>query len=226
MQKTQDIVCWTCYNIIQYCFSYVLYGSAHKAKGELCMYDAKVKTKQIRQQFYQKECKKILLSYFIIFWLMFYLFWCGISAQIFLLWLILLCLVILRMILIGTKDFDWFFYSLDRETQDKIQTEFAKPHTILPLGIRSGEIHLLSDSLIFRCRGKLYLIPLEEIECIRMIKYRKVFVYGRCMVLILQNMKKYKIEFLGKQQKQVSHIEQWIKQKNSNVTLESEIEYF
>ena len=59
-----------------------------------------------------------------------------------------------------------------------------------------------------------------------MIKYRKVIVYGRCKVLILQNMKKYKIEFLGKQQKQVSHIEQWIKQKNPNVTLESEIEYF
>lgn len=190
------------------------------------MYDAKVKTKQIRQQFYQKECKKILLSYFIIFWLMFYLFWCGISAQIFLLWLILLCLVILRMILIGTKDFQWIFDSLEPQRQDNIQAEFAAPHTILPLGIRSGEIHLLSDSLIFRCRGKLYLIPLEEIECIRMIKYRKVFVYGRCMVLILQNMKKYKIEFLGKQQKQVSHIEQWIKQKNPNVTLESEIEYF
>lgn len=195
-------------------------------EGNCGMYDAKVKTKQIRQQFYQKECKKILLSYFIIFWLMFYLFWCGISAQIFLLWLILLCLVILHMILIGTRDFQWIFDSLEPQRQDNIQAEFAAPHTILPLGIRSGEIHLLSDSFIFRCRGKLSLIPSEEIDFVRIVKYRKVFVYGQCMVLTLQDMKKYKIEFLGKQQSQIPKIEQWIKQKNQDAMIESEQEWF
>lgn len=189
------------------------------------MYDTKEKTKQIRQQFYQKECKKIFLFCVIEFCLVFYLFLCGISAKIFLLCLAVFCIGVLRMVFIGTKDFDWIFYSLDRERQDKIQIDFENPHTILPLGLRLGEIHLLSDSLIFRCRGKLCLVPLEEIDLLRIVKYRKaIFVYGKCMILVLQNMKKYKIEFLGKQQKQITHIEQWIKYKNPDVTLESEIE--
>lgn len=190
------------------------------------MYDTKEKTKQIRQQFYQKECKKIFISCFIVFWLVFYLFWCGLSAQIFLVCLGLFCFAVLRMILIGTKEFQWVFDGLDTQRQQNIQTEFTKPHTILPLGIRSGEMHLLSDSFIFRCRGKLYLIPVEEIDFLYTVKYREVFVYGQNLVFILQNMKKYKVEFLGKQQKEIPKIEQWLKQKNPDVTLESEMEHF
>lgn len=96
--------------------------------------------------------------------------------------------------------------------------DFQEPHPVYRLF--TGEVHLLSDFLLCRSGGRLFVIPMEEISKMRKIQYSGSYGLTRNLIIQTDTAKRYQLEFAGKHKKELEQVVQWVQRKNSMTQME------
>lgn len=178
----------------------------------------KKKNQGIIDNFYSKEIKRLFIVMLIQTGLCTYLVWW--SGYLFFVCFLLGFLILLIYILIvkGTSSFYKVYngYSLFR--QEQLQEDFQEEHPVYKLA--TGEVHLLSDSLLYRQGGRLFLLPLEEATRMKKVQYKKSYGLSTSLIITTDTMKTYDMEFFGKHQKEIEKVMDWIQRKNPRVIME------
>lgn len=116
-----------------------------------------------------------------------------------------LAAMLLRLFSTATWDFrlNWREAQFDR--QAKIAEEYGREHLVLPVYL--GELHMLSDCLIWRSRRRLVLLLAEDIERVKVAR-----LSGAVDLYFYTNAgKKYTLEFLAGQRAKVPKVLDWLR---------------
>lgn len=175
------------------------------------------KKRSIIDDFYSKEIKRLFTIMLIQTVLCTYLIWWSGSLLFACFLLGFFILLIYILIVKGTNRFYQVYngYSLFR--QEQLQEDFQEEHPVYK--IAAGEVHLLSDSLLYRRGGRLFLMPLETAEKMQTRKYRNTYNLSTSLVITTDTMETYDMEFLGSHQKEAEKVMDWIQRKNPSVII-------
>lgn len=141
--------------------------------------------------------------------------WGGLSPWILLFPPALFLVVFCKMMAAGTQGYRRVLEGLTPQRQERILRDFQQPHPIVR--ISSGEAHLLPDSLICRCNGRLTLIPLEEVVAVSDQHPRKTYGVVRSLTVQVASGRKYHLDFAGFRKRDLPLVLDWIRGKNGRV---------
>lgn len=163
-----------------------------------------------------QELKRVLTSIAFIYLLLGPQVWLtNLPEYIMLVPLVLCMAVLLKIVTVGTRNFNCIKNTLPERSWEQIQIEFQRPHPIYKLFL--GEVHLLKDCLICRHGGVLSLILLGQIATIQKISNGKTYGTAKSMVIKTKDGRKYTLEFFGKHKKELALVQTWIQDRNPNV---------
>ncbi len=170
----------------------------------------------IIQFFYSRELKRLFTTTFLMLLLMTYLvFYGNLKPYLYLIPLLLFLMSFILMITKGTRNFIKAFNLLSEYEKALTKSDFNKPHTVYKLFI--GDVHLLSSCLIARHGGSLSIIPYEQIQSVRGIKYSKTYGLAKSLIITLSTGKKYQLEFMCRHFNELNELSIFIKSKNNKV---------